>query len=161
MDDFDWIDMMEKMQEIRLFSSLHIRGKRKGATSPQEVDVLSRIIFSDVPLTPLDLATLTGLKKSAVSRLVKDLERKEFLYKQYSEKDKRSYTLHITEKGNQELEQAYHHYLEPIYKLRRTIGEKRFQSLMIEIKEANYMLQNKEVYKNDFLSGTSIKPEWF
>ena len=95
MEDFDWMDMMEKMQEIRLFSSLHIRGKREGATSPQEVDILSRMILSDVPLTPLDLVVLTGLKKSAVSRIIESLEKKEFLFKQYNERDKRSYTLHI------------------------------------------------------------------
>lgn len=142
MEDYDWIDMMEKMQEIRLFSSLHIRGKREGSTSPQEVDMLSRIILSDAPLTPLDLAGLTSLSKSAVSRLIESLEKKEFLAKEYNTKDKRSYTLLITNKGNQELEQAYHHYLEPIYKLRRTLGEDRFESLITQIKEANYMLQN-------------------
>ena len=102
MEDFDWIDMMEKMQEIRLFSSLHIRGKREGATSPQEVDILSRVILSKTPLTPLDLTVVTGLSKSAVSRLIESLEKKEFLVKEYNAKDKRSYTLFITEKGNQE-----------------------------------------------------------
>ena len=138
------MEMMEKMQEIRLFSSLHIRGKRKGATSPQEVDILSRIMLSDELLTPLDLAAQAGLSKSAISRLLDGLEKKDFLLKQYKERDRRSYTLHITEKGNQELDQAYHHYLEPVYKLRRTIGEERFQSLTAQIKEANHMLQNKE-----------------
>ena len=147
MEDFDWIDMMEKMQEIRLFSSLHIRGKREGATSPQEVDILSRVILSKTPLTPLDLTVVTGLSKSAVSRLIESLEKKEFLLKEYNAKDKRSYTLFITEKGNQELEQAYQHYLKPIYKLRRTLGEERFESLITQIKEANYMLQIKEVDK--------------
>lgn len=142
MEDFDWIDMMEKMQEIRLFSSLHIRGKREGATSPQEVDILSRIILSKIPLTPMDLTVVTGLSKSAVSRLIESLEKKEFLVKEYNAKDKRSYTLLITKKGNQELEQAYQHYLKPIYKLRRTLGEERFESLITQIKEANYMLQN-------------------
>ncbi|MEY8390389.1 MarR family transcriptional regulator [Lachnospiraceae bacterium] len=147
MENFDWIEMMEKMQEIRLFSSLHIRGKRKGATSPQEVDVLSRIVMSDAPLTPMDLTALTGLSKSAVSRLVEHLEHKAFLVKQYKENDKRSYTLHITEKGNQELLQTYEHYLKPIYHLRRTLGEERFASLLTQIKEANYLVQNKEGIK--------------
>ena len=106
MEDYNWLDMMEKMNEIRLFSSLHIRGKRKGATSPQEIDMLSRIFISDEAKTPLDLSVLMGLSKSAVSRLIESLEKKEFLEKQYSEKDKRSYTLYITEKGHQELQQA-------------------------------------------------------
>ncbi len=145
MDDFDWIDMMEKMQEIRLFASLNLRGRRKGAATPQELDVLSRILLSDAPLTPLELTVLIGLSKSAVSRLIESLEKKEFLGKHYSEKDKRSYTLHITEKGNLELQQTYQHYLKPVYRLRRTVGEERFESLLAQIKEANVMLQSKEV----------------
>ena len=147
MEEFDWMEMMEKMQEIRLFSSLHIRGKRHGATSPQEVDILSRMMLSEEPLTPLGLTAITGLSKSAVSRLIESLEQKQFLVKEYSKEDKRSYTLHITGKGDQELQQAYQHYLQPIYKLRRTLGEERFQSLLTQIKEANQMLQNKEGIK--------------
>lgn len=81
MEDYDWIDMMEKMQEIRLFASLNIRGKRNGNTSPQELDILSRIIMSDTALTPLDMSVITGLNKSAVSRLIERLEKKEFLKK--------------------------------------------------------------------------------
>ena len=89
-EHFDWIDMMEHMQEIRLFAGHHIRGKREGATSPQEVDMLSRIYLA----------------------------------------------------GNQELQQAYRHYLEPIYRLRRTLGEERFHTLLSQIREANHLLQN-------------------
>lgn len=147
MDNLEWMDMMEKMQEIRLFASLHIRGKRKGATSPQELDILSRIMLSDIPLTPLDLAALTGLRRSSVSRLIESLETKGFLFKQHNEKDRRSYTLYITDKGDQELRQVYHHYLEPIYRLRRTIGEEDFNALTALIKEANRMLQEKEADK--------------
>lgn len=144
MGKYDWMEMMENMQEIRHFSSLHIRGKREGATSPQEVDMLSRVMFSDVSLTPLGLAALTGLSKSAISRLVDNLEKKGFLEKKYSEKDKRSYTLYLTTEGELEMKKAYHHYLDPIYRLRRTIGEERFYSLMAQIKEANNILQSKE-----------------
>ncbi|MCI8373014.1 MAG: MarR family transcriptional regulator [Lachnospiraceae bacterium] len=143
MEPFDWMEMMEKMQEIRLFSSLHIRGKREGAASPQELDVLSRILLSDEPLTPLDLAALTGLSKSAVSRLIERLEKKRFINKQYNKKDKRSYTLYATPLGNEELDLACQHYLEPVYKLRRTIGEERFQQLTALIEEANDMLQKE------------------
>lgn len=159
MEEYDWIEMLEKMQEIRLFASLHIRGKRKGAASHQELDILSRILLSDIPPTPFDLTAQTGLSKSAISRLIESLERKEFLLKQYNDKDKRSYMLYITEKGKQELDQVYRHYLEPVYRLRRTIGEECFQSLTAQIKEANNMLQSKEE-KNDILSGTSIQSSW-
>lgn len=144
MEHFNWIDMMETMQEIRLFAGLHIRGKREGATSPQEIDLLSRIYLSESPLKPLDISGLMGLSKSAVSRLIDSLEGNGFLAREYSQRDKRSYCLHITEQGRQELQQAIRHYLEPVYKLRRTLGEERFHSLLSQIKEANHLLQTIE-----------------
>ena len=53
MKDYHWTEMIEKMQDIRLFSSLHIRrSKNEGITSSQELDLLSRIVLSDTPLTP-------------------------------------------------------------------------------------------------------------
>lgn len=148
MEEFNWIDMMEKMQDIRLFSSLNVRRMKKGGlTSSQEITMLSQIVFSDSPLTPLELTVLTGLSKSSVSRSIERLEKKEFIIKQYNSRDKRSYILLSTAKGNQELEQTYRYYLEPIYRLRRILGEERFDSLITQIKEANKLLQNGGVNK--------------
>lgn len=147
-EEFNWIDMMEKMQNIRLFSNLHVRRVKKGSiTSSQELDMLSRIRLSDVSRTPMELAVQTGLGKSSVSRLIEHLEKNEFITKRYSSEDKRSYTLHITEKGDKELEQTYRYYLEPIYELRRTLGEERFEALTTQIEEANHMLQNRRKIK--------------
>ena len=144
MEEFDWIDMMEKMQDIRLFSSLNVkRSKRNGLTSSQEITILSTIVLSDKPITPMELTMLTGLSKSSVSRLIERLEKKNFIIKQYNFKDKRSYTLLSTSEGNQELDQTYRYYLEPIYKLRRVLGEECFLSLIAQIKEANNMLQQE------------------
>lgn len=144
MEEYTWIDMMEVMQEIRLFSSLHIRRPQKeGITSAQEMDLLSRIVFSDTPLTPQTLADQMGLCKSAVSRLIEHLEKKEFLTKQQSSHDKRSYVLLITEKGSQELDSTYRYYLEPIYQLKNTLGTEAFAALTDQIKNANQLLQKK------------------
>ena len=108
MKDMSWIEMMKKAQEIRLFTSLQIKRAQKGGiTSAQELDLLSRIVLSDAELTPLELTVLTGLSKSAVSRLIEHLERKELLQKKYNSNDKRSYTLLCTAKGTMELEKTY------------------------------------------------------
>ena len=94
MRDYTWIDMMKIMQEIRLFSTLHVRrAKKEGITSAQEMDLLSRIVLSDHALTPQDLTVHMGLCKSAVSRLIDHLEKKGFLKKHYCETDKRSCAL--------------------------------------------------------------------
>ena len=141
MKDYHWTEMMEKMQDIRLFSGLHIRrSKTDGITSSQELDLLSRIVLSDVPMTPHSLGLAMGLSKSAISRLIEHLEKKGFLYKKCNPADKRSYSLLITERGNEELNLTYAYYLEPIYQLRRVLGDERFESLTTKIKEANELL---------------------
>ena len=57
MQEYNWIDMMNKMQELRLFCSLTVRGaKKEGLTSAQELDLLSRAVLSKVPLTPQEFS---------------------------------------------------------------------------------------------------------
>ncbi len=144
MKEYTWTEMMEIMQDIRLFSSLHIRRpKKEGITSAQEMDLLSRIVFASTPLTPQELAAQMGLCKSAVSRLIEHLEKKYFLTKQTSESDRRSYVLLITDKGRDELDQTYRYYLEPVYRLKDTLGEEAFFALTNQIKSANILLQEK------------------
>lgn len=146
MKEYTWMDMMEIMQDIRLFSSLHIRHSRKeGITTAQEMDLLSRMVFAKMPLTPHELAMQMGLCKPAVSRLIEHLEKKGFLEKQKSEQDKRSYVLLITEKGKQELDRTYRYYLEPVYHLKKVMGEVDFMRLTEQIKLANRLSQSEEV----------------
>lgn len=145
MEDYTWMDMMKIMQDIRLFSTLHIRrAKKEGITSAQEMDLLSRIIFSEQPLTPQELAAQMGLCKSAVSRLIEHLEKKGFLKKQSCKTDKRSYVLQITNTGNEELDSTYRYYLEPIYKLKEVLGSESFHSLTTQIQAANTLLQKEK-----------------
>lgn len=145
MEEYQWTDMMEIMQEIRLFSSLHIRrSKREGITTAQEMDLLSRVTFAKNPLTPHDLTVQMGLRKSAVSRLIEHLEKKGFLEKKQSESDKRSYVLMITQKGTQELDQTYRYYLEPVYHLKKVMGFEEFERLTSQIKLANELLRTEK-----------------
>lgn len=142
MKEYTWVDMMEIMQDIRLFSSLHIRhSKKEGITTAQEMDLLSRLVFAEAPLTPHEITVQMGICKSAISRLIEHLEKKGFLKKQQSEKDKRSYVLLITEKGNQELDSTYRYYLEPIYHLKSVMKEEEFTLLANQIKKANQLSQ--------------------
>lgn len=143
--EYDWIEMMNHMQNLRRFCSFHTRRAKSGRiSSAQELDMLSRIALSKTPLTPHTLTVSMGLQKSAVSRLIEHLEQKQLLTKEHSPTDGRSYFLVITEKGERELNQTYQYYLGPIYSMRRKIGEERFLKLMELIKETNDMLQNEE-----------------
>ena len=64
----------------------------------------------------------------------------ELLQKKYNSNDKRSYTLLCTAKGTMELEKTYQYYLEPIYRLRKILGDEKFEALIKYIKEANDLM---------------------
>ena len=137
--EYDWIEMMERMQDIRLFCSLHVRRAKKGGiSSSQELDLLSRVALSKEKLTSHMLCTGMGISKPVVSRLVESLCRKEFLETEMGAADNRSYYLCITGKGREELERTYTYYLEPLYSMRRRAGEETFSRLMELIRLVNH-----------------------
>lgn len=143
--DYDWIEMMNYMQNLRQFCSRNVRRTGKGSISTsQELDLLSRISLSDAPLTPHELCDCMGLGKSAVSRVIEHLEKKELLIKNPNVADRRSYLLSITEEGQRALEETYEYYLSPIYTMRRKLGEVHFMELMKLIHETNNVLQDRK-----------------
>lgn len=134
--------MMEQMQRIRLFARLNVRRKRQSELfSAESLDLLSRVAMAKEPLTPLLLSKQTGLTKPMVSKLIEDLSRKGFLKKEKDQRDKRSYFLILTKEGQTELETTYQYYLEPVYKIWRSLGEDRFGELMELIDLANSAAQ--------------------
>ncbi len=138
MSDKDWINMMEYMQHIRLFSRLNVRRKRKEEPlSAENLDILSRIALAEEPITPLAISNQTGLTKPMISKLIEAMNQKGYLKKVKDERDKRSYFLTITDEGKKELENTYLYYLEPVYEIRRHLGNGQFSQLMELIKKAN------------------------
>ena len=145
MENLNLSEMFENLQEIRIFCRHQSKRLKRGTIlSSQMLDILSRIVLSDSPLTPLKLSEMTGLSKSSVSRLIENLEKNELIKKHYSSKDKRSYTLISTEKGNNELERAFRYYLEPVCELKKILDEERYSTLITIIKEVNYTMQNRK-----------------
>lgn len=149
MDNQDWIYMMEHMQHIQLFSRLNVRRKRPHEPlSSETLDILSRIAMAKEPMTPLMISRKTGLTKPRISKLIEELSQKGYLIKEQDIRDKRSYFLQITQEGKKELEHTYQYYLEPVYALRRNLGENAFYQLMDLIRDANDKLQETEKREN-------------
>lgn len=142
MSEIDWIEMMERMQDIRHFCSLCVRHNMKsGISSAQELDVLSRLELSEAPPTPQRLGQDMGISKPAVSRLIDGLEKKGLVHRVPSAVDKRSYLLVITEQGSDQVRNTYTYYLGPIYELRRRMGEEAFEQLTGLLHQANECMQ--------------------
>lgn len=142
MEDIDWKYMMEKMQEIRLFSRTLIRRATKEYEIPSEhLDLLSQLAIREEKMTPMNLSKIMGVNKTIISRIIEQLNSKGYLIKTRDEKDKRSYFLSITDLGREKLDSIYKHYLGPIYELRRRIGEEDFLKLIQCIEKANIKMK--------------------
>lgn len=145
MAEFNWVEMMEGMQDIRLFCSLHVRRAKKGEMlSAQELDLLSRVALAQHKLTPHELSSNMGISKSVLSRLIDHLELKGLLDRENDSRDKRSYFLNITELGRTEIESLYAYYLKPIYQLRRHVGEESFAELIRIIRQSNEAMKEEQ-----------------
>lgn len=126
----EWLQIMEMTEAIRLFASQYIKKTAKGAPySAQEVDALFRIELGEKPVTPVRLSFRMGISKSAVSRLIEQMQSKELILKNESEKDKRSYDLELTDNGRRVLKSAYFYYVEPISKLEKKLGRDQCREL--------------------------------
>ena len=144
MEKKEFIYMMEKMNEVRLFSrSLIIHSTIKNKRTAQEYDLLSQLVLHNEGMTPANLSKAMYLNKTIVSRLVDKLNKDGYVTKKQDEHDKRSYCVFITEYGKEELFKIYELYLSPINELRLKLGDEEFFNLISCIEKANKIM-NKE-----------------
>lgn len=145
LESSDWIYMVEKMQDIRLFSRLLIRRSSKLYEMPsQHLELLSQLAVSKENMTPMILSKAMGLNKTIISRIIDTLNKSGYLIKTRDENDKRSYFVSITELGREQIDDIYKHYLGPIYNLRRKLGDKEFYELISLIEKANIKILEEE-----------------
>ena len=144
MEKKEIIYMMEKMNEVRLFSrSLIIHSTIKNKRTAQEYDLLSQLVLHNEGMTPANLSKAMYLNKTILSRLVDKLNKDGYVTKKQDEYDKRSYSVFITEYWKEELFKIYELYLSPINELRLKLGDEEFFNLISCIEKAN-KLMNKE-----------------
>lgn len=145
MEDFNWVYMLERMQDIRYFSRLMIRRATKEYQLPAEqLDLLSQLAVRNEKMTPMILSKLMKVNKTIISRIIEALSNKGYLIKTKDENDRRSYFVSITELGEEQLRNIYKHYLGPIYDLRRELGEEKFLKIMECIEDANIKMKKYE-----------------
>lgn len=149
MDTIDWKEMLIFQQELHQFSRAMLGQKQKQFLTSGERELLAWIYLETVECTPLHLSKMSGMKKEAVSRCLKGLYEKECIQKIKSATDERSYSLFLTEKGEQELKRDYGIMLQAFYDLYRKMGE-NFRELFALISKANeQMLTITEHQRSD------------
>ena len=138
MNDSNFIYMIQKMQEISLFSrSIVHRATKEYEIPAQHLDLLSQLLVHKEGLTPMKLSKTMGVNKTIISRIIDSLNKDGYIEKTKDNIDKRSYFVSITELGREKVDKIYTYYLSPIYELRRRLGDKDFFELMKYIEKAN------------------------
>ncbi len=136
MKEIDWLTMLAYQQELHHLSRALLTQNQKQNLTASERELLARLFLEPEESTPLALSRSTGMKKEAVSRCLKSLFEKECIQKEKHPHDERSYTLSLTEVGRLELKRSYGAILQPLYDLRRSMGDD-FDILFELIRTAN------------------------
>lgn len=140
MEDPTWTQMLECLQELHYFQrAMLVQGQKQPLTA-SELELLSQVYAQGAPVTPMELSHLTGMKKEAVSRCLRQLLQKGFIEKNAHPDDERSCVITLTDAGHQALKACYGPILRPIYALRRSMGED-FDRLFGLIGEANRCME--------------------
>lgn len=134
----NWLYMMEKMQSIKYFSNSIILHSTKQYKIPAEhLNLLSHLSVYNDKITPKNLSKIMNVNKTIISRIIETLHNQGYIKKINDEDDKRSYFVEITPSGKEKLDNIYLHYLGPLYKLRRKLGDDDFFKLIEAIEDAN------------------------
>lgn len=143
MQNIDWQKMLVFQQELHQFSRNLLMHKQKQFLTSSERELLAWLYIEPKKCTPLTLSKLSGMKKEAVSRCLKQLFEKNCIQKEKLKEDERSYCITITETGLKELQKDFEIILDPFYDLWRSMGED-FEKLFSLILQANEKMQSYE-----------------
>ncbi|WP_371859520.1 MarR family winged helix-turn-helix transcriptional regulator, partial [Halolactibacillus alkaliphilus] len=80
-------------------------------------------------------------KKPSVTPLIQTLIKKDYVAKQRSQVDKRSYTLQVTERGSRLLEEVEADYLLSVSVLKEKLGDDQFNEWIRLTEKANTILE--------------------
>ncbi|MDF2905108.1 MAG: transcriptional regulator, MarR family [Herbinix sp.] len=135
------IDLITSADAVGMFCRLHMNAKRDIPIRPSEMGVLIYTQKQINPVTPLMISQFFKITKPSVTQMVNNLVKLNYLIKEPSVKDKRSYILRITHKGTDLVEQTFEEYFKSIELLKDKMGEGSFMQLIELIQMANSILE--------------------
>lgn len=136
MEQPNWMQMIAYQQELHHFARMLLSQGQGQTLTSSERELLSLLYMNPKGITPMALSQRSGMKKEAVSRILKTLYKKECIQKAPHPQDERSYLLYLTETGRLTLKKDCGTILKPLYDLQRDMGEE-FETLFRLIGKAN------------------------
>ena len=125
---------------LSMFSKNYMELKKGLPVCPSEMGVLNIIAETPAPHTPAILAGLLGVSKPMITAHITSLEKKGYITKQQSQKDKREYHILLTEKGRELVDSAKLEMNRQIERLRDGMGQEKFDLFITLAEEANKIM---------------------
>lgn len=133
-------DLMNSADVVGLFCRLHMNTKRDIPIRPSEMGVLIFTQKQSLPVTPLMISHFLKIAKPSVTSIINVLIKQDYLMKEPSLADGRSYTLSTTEKGKNLVESTFDEYFKSIELLEEKMGADTFNQFIELLQMANNIL---------------------
>ncbi len=137
-------NLISSADAVGLFCRLHMNTKRDIPIRPSEMGVLIFTHKQNIPVTPLMISNFFKIAKPSVTSMINALIKQDYLYKEPSTTDGRSYIVSVTDKGRQLVGSTFDEYFKTMELLKNRMGSIEF-SLFIElIQKANDILSEEK-----------------
>jgi DNA-binding MarR family transcriptional regulator len=125
------------------FCRLQMNVKRDIPIRASEMGALIFVEKSDEPATPLMISNFFGIAKPSVTVTINSLVKKDYLIKIPSNVDRRSYTLKVTQKGQELLDNTHNEYFRNLELLEERMGYEEFKLFIQLLEKANSILSKE------------------
>lgn len=126
------------------FSRDYMELKKDLPIRPSEMGVLNIITKREGKYTPLMIADLLGVSKPMVAAHVSVLEKKGYVYREYSSTDKRSFYVMPTEKAVALADESEEKLNNVLKNVEEELGEEKF-SLLVGLLETTQKILKQEI----------------
>lgn len=133
-------ELIKGADTISMFCRLNINMKKDLPIRSSEMGLLILINQSDKPVMPVMAADFFKVKKPMITAMVSNLIRQGYIDKIPSQEDKRSFSLHLTEKASQLVEDTFSEYMKTLELLRNKLGDLDFGKLIALLEKSNSIL---------------------
>ena len=132
-------------EEVTLFCRINMNIKRELPIRASEIGMLIYLVKSEEPINSIKIAEFFKVTKPNVTAMVNSMLKKEYIIKEQSKLDKRSFILKPTQKAIDLVEETYDEYFKTMKLLSDKMGENDYKELIELLGKANnILLEEKE-----------------
>lgn len=124
------------------FCNRYTELKKELPIRPSEMGVLNIIVQREGEFTPLMIAELLEVSKPMITAHITVLEKKGYIFKEYSKADKRSFYVIPTEKAKELVKTTAEKMNSYLQLIEASLGEETFDNLLKILLDTNKILKN-------------------